>query len=724
MLLLVFCAAAVLCIVPSTSGELLVGYGLSRYSPACAYACKNSVPTMVDCAEFQGLTAEELAAASPSAQCLANDTSYLATIAWCVHDRCNSVSLWDIDRFWGTNLIDGQNNNGVVLRYTYQEAVQQVDPDVLQALTADDMSLNKAMMVPDDMYIAHLNGVLSEIKVITGNSKYALIVFLSGVIIPIGFSLLRLFPIPTKMRSKFYAYIIDPPAFGKHHSVPVLGLGFVPTRGQAIFILYLIAINVAACFADFPYLTPNADSRGRTNDLNRYIGCRVGAVCLANIPLVILYAGRNSMLQWMTNWSHSTFLLLHRWTGTICTLEAAVHSIMWLRRWIQRGIFAEQSKLPYWYWGVIATLSMSLIIPFSILPVRKAGYEAFLVGHIFLAIMAVVGAWHHIFYYFQFTPTVGYNTWLYMAMAIWGFDRLLRLVRMTKHGVKRAHVTAVDEEHIRVDIPGVFCHGYCYVYFPTLSWRMWENHPFSVVSCNHGHVRPPISGPRSSRSNFQSDTDGSRPGLEPSSPSSKELQIEERPIPAACVSKQQCGVTFIIRVHDSLTRLLATKIGVLEGVPVLIEGSYGHESRTHLQSGQKDFAPTPEYPNTICIAGGVGIVAVLPALDNAVSLYSPIGTTKLHWGVRHQGLVDTIESMLAERDDTESKWGHIETNISVGSRLNVRKILEDQLSRAGGAGTTVVTCGPQAMCDEVRCTAAGLARHGATVRYMEELCTW
>lgn len=33
-----------------------------------------------------------------------------------------------------------------------------------------------------------------------------------------------------------------------------------------------------------------------------------------------------------------------------------------------------------------------------------------------------------------------------------------------------------------MDIPDVKATGYIYLYFPTLSWRFWENHPLSIAS--------------------------------------------------------------------------------------------------------------------------------------------------------------------------------------------------------------------------------------------------
>lgn len=314
-----------------------------------------------------------------------------------------------------------------------------------------------------------------------------LIVFLSGVVIPVAFSLLRLLPFPPRLRSKFYAYVIDVPVFGKRHQQPILkGLMYNPTRGQAIFILYLIAINLTAVFVGYHRYSPNLIRPDRSRELVRGIGNRAGTIALANIPLVILFAGRNNMLLWLTNWSHSTFLLLHRWTAVICTVEACLHSAMRLQIVVSDGTHSTKSHVDYWRWGVIATLSFCILLPASVLPFRRSAYEAFLIGHIILVLLALVGAWHHIAYIFK--GKEGFDIWLYIAIAVWGFDRLLRLVRLSKHGIKKAYVSIVDDEYLRVDVPGVDCSGYCYAYFPTLSWRIWENHPFSTFRLNHSNA--------------------------------------------------------------------------------------------------------------------------------------------------------------------------------------------------------------------------------------------
>lgn len=532
-------------------------------------------------------------------------------------------------------------------------------------------------------------------------------------------TIISVLPWPAKLTSLFHAYFIDPPVFGRYHSVPVLNLAMIPTRGQAIFILYIIFVNVLANSLGFLVLTPNSFFPDTVYMLTRYIANRAGDLAFANLPLLILYGGRNSPLLWVTNWSHATYLLAHRWIATICVLQTCLHSAMWLQIMVSTDSHAEAAKMPYWYWGIVGTLSMTLLIPFSVLPIRKKWYEIFLIGHIALAILAIVGSYYHIVYLYEHGS--GFDLFLYASMGIWGMDRLLRVARTASNGIKRAYVSRVDDEYIRVDVPGVDSHGYCYAYFPTISWRPWENHPFSVIGFNPGNQH----GQTISTSESQSDSDCSPSSPHPSIKAEKKEAgfSRAKPCHIATPNAQRGGISMFIRVHSGMTKLLASKAGAAAGIPVLIEGSYGHEGKTMLQGHDHKFTPTLDYPNTLCIAGGAGIAAVLPVLNQTYTIYGMRGTTKLYWGLRSRELVDAVESNIVGPDGERANWGQIEPHITVGSRLNVRQILEDELGESS-VGTTVIVCGPLAMCDEVRYTVAALARHGKVIRFVEESLPW
>lgn len=181
----------------------------------------------------------------------------------------------------------------------------------------------------------------------------SLIILLSGVVIPIAVSLVAttVRPLPAAWCTKFNALIIDPPLFGHRHDTPVLfGLALMPTRGQALFVFYFIAINTVLPAVNYQYADPNTWYPGDGwRWMCMLISNRLGLLSFANLPLVFLYAGRNNLLLWVTGWSHPTFLLVHRWIAAIATLQAILHSIIYLDVYIKNGTHANESREPYWY---------------------------------------------------------------------------------------------------------------------------------------------------------------------------------------------------------------------------------------------------------------------------------------------------------------------------------------------------------------------------------------
>ena len=120
-----------------------------------------------------------------------------------------------------------------------------------------------------------------------------------------------------------------------------------------------------------------------------YFTNRLGVFSFANISLIFVYAGRNNILLHLTNWSHGTFLLLHRWVAWIATLQVVLHSAIYLDKYVHTGTHATETQLPYWVWGVVATLCMSILLPSSILPIRESLYEFFLAWHVLLSIFVL-----------------------------------------------------------------------------------------------------------------------------------------------------------------------------------------------------------------------------------------------------------------------------------------------------------------------------------------------
>ena len=469
----------------------------------------------------------------------------------------------------------------------------------------------------------------------------------------------------------------------------------MPTRGQAFFIFYLIAINIILCAAGYQYIRPNAwrsSPSGIDGAIADWLTDRCGVLCLANIPLIFLYAGRNNVLLWLTNWSHGTFLLLHRWVAGIATLQAILHSLIYLRMYVHDGYYGTEHTAAYWIWGVTATLCLSVLLPSSILPIREKFYELFLAWHVLLSIFVVVGCYWHIVA--NYSTQWGYQNWIIIAIAIWGFERAMRLARLARNGIKTAQVTVIDEDYVRVNIEGVSGSGHAYLYFPTLTWRVWENHPFTVASA----VFPPTDPPSNNTLSHSHSIDIEKlASTSPSDSTNSSPPHSGNPQPLATV-----GLTFFLRTKAGLTSLLRSH----PHLPVLVESAYGpHEDLS-------------QYSLLLCIAGGVGITACLPYLR------AHAGSTKLFWGARSQGIVDAMAPSL-------NGVVELATFVGKGKRMDIGKVLREELmgdccGSSSSPTVVVLVSGPSSMADEVRCGVCEIARRkkGLRVKLVEEAFSW
>ena len=485
--------------------------------------------------------------------------------------------------------------------------------------------------------------------------------------------------------SKFNAWLVDPPLLGSRHKTPIAGLFHLPTRGQSFLIFYLVAINAVMTFAGIESKQPNEfwlSPWGSDGEIIRYIADRTGVLCLANLPLLILYAGRNNVLLWLTDWSHGTFLLLHRWVAWMLTIQASIHAMLYTRMYVSGGYFAEESKAPYWIWGTVAVLCMCILLVSSVYPIRNKVYEVFLAWHQLMAIFALVGAYWHIMKLFM--GDRGYINWLYTAIAVWGFERTMRLLRVARNGIKTARVTIIDDEYLRVDIENTSGGGHAYLYFPTLTWRVWENHPFSVAS-----AVLPASDEIQQLKVAPNDKDIEKLGSLGSSCSDSGSSSDRR----YQQSPTKVGLTFLLRTKLGIT----SKLGKHTTLPVLVENAYGPHG------------DLSEYSRLICIAGGVGVTACVPYLR------AHAGERKLFWGARSQGVVDAMATTLAG----------VEQHVFVGKRMNIGEVLTKELSGCTES-TVVMICGPSEMGDEARCMVVELCRRekGIKVKLLEEAFSW
>ena len=377
-------------------------------------------------------------------------------------------------------------------------------------------------------------------------------------------------------------------------------------------------------------------------------------------------------------------MLLHRWVARVFTLQVILHSILEFMLYKRQGSVDSEQKEPYWIWGIVATVACVIMVVVSSLWFRKASYEIFLIMHIILAIFVLAGSWYHVELLFR--RRWGYEFWLYAACAVWFFDRGARVARVLKNGMRRAQVTQITEDIVRIDIKGVRWDArpgkHTYAYFPTLNpLRPWENHPFSVIptallqSRHHSLVATRSSSSSENEATADIEKSGTATAIHTRTPRTP-------------THINTSGISLYVRKSTGLTKILAAHTSLL----TLLDGPYRNNST----------AAVLRTDRLVLIAGGVGITAVLPFIAHHPNV-------SLHWSLKSssQGLADDLATVLE---------GLREKHVHVGERLDVGALLEREAGE-GWERIGVVTCGPGGLCDEVRSVVGMRAKTSSGVRW-------
>ena len=418
-----------------------------------------------------------------------------------------------------------------------------------------------------------------------------------------------------------------------------------------------------------------------------YVLYRSGNLAYIISPLIFLFGGRNNILLWLTNWSHSTFMVLHRWVARVFAVQVLLHSILAVVLYKAEGSYDTEVKASYWIWGIVATLCVVFLTFGSGLWLRKRAYELFLLIHIVLSVILIVGCWYHVYDLYAFLG--GMEDWIYAMAGVWFFDRLARVVRILTCGPRRANVTEIGDSYFRIDVPGISW-GYepgkhVYLYLPTLNkTRPWENHPFSVLPTA-------LLSPRSTINQCPPSMEGASEIIDAEKGSGTIFTAQ--PISHRSPT---AGLTLYVRISNGMTRTLRTQKNVL----TFLEGPYPNNSTSAVLRCDR----------LLLIAGGIGITGILPFVQNHRN-------AKLAWGMKESArcLLNDLKTTLDEFNDTD---------VRIGRRLDISDLLKDEME-AGWEKVGIAVSGPGGFCDDVRAAVVMAAKTGKAQFELEvEAYSW
>ncbi|RDW80077.1 metalloreductase [Coleophoma cylindrospora] len=268
-------------------------------------------------------------------------------------------------------------------------------------------------------------------------------------------------------------YYSSPLKLGKMHL-------YLPPMGPVlIMIAYMVLIVVTSFYAFHP-----------KNFLEwEDIGYRTGFIAIAQIPFIVLLAGKRNLIGFFTGLGYERLSWLHRWVARALLFTILIHMGYWMTEWGKYNYIMVKLKTDFLTRvGMAAFAILAWLVLSSVAPVRGLAYEVFVVQHIISYLGFLVAVYFHV-------PAEN-QKWVWIPLAFWAFDRVVRagylfynnasIFHKNSTGVLacRATFQPLDEAHTRVTIlnPPVTWQAGQHMFLACHSLAPLSSHPFTIAS--------------------------------------------------------------------------------------------------------------------------------------------------------------------------------------------------------------------------------------------------
>lgn len=356
----------------------------------------------------------------------------------------------------------------------------------------------------------------------------------------------------------FRRHFTLPATIGTEHNAPHVILNYIqihlPTRIHTIVIgVYILLTSMLTIFpihfsANDPYLGTSLIK------FARYTGNRTGLVALTQIPLLVLFGGRNNFLLKYTKWPFNTFVTYHRAIAWVTFSHMVFHSVAFAFLAVYKSTYPHNWGFMNWNMGHLATVAAAVMVGVAIRPIRSRAYEFFYQTHISGFLVFMVGLGLH-------CNTFGWMGWVYTSAAMFAYNELSSIAKIFFCGWNSvATLTLFEEGMFKIVVTtsgrwNFFPGCYCYIIARP---NMLQGHPFSI------YVAPDNT----------------------STPGNTQFTMVVKPRKG-----KTARLTRMLQEHYESTgsRSMQTKL--------LVDGPYGNQQ------------PLTEYANILLVSGGVGVTA-------------------------------------------------------------------------------------------------------------------
>lgn len=218
------------------------------------------------------------------------------------------------------------------------------------------------------------------------------------------------------------------------------------------------------------------------------LGIRAGWLAIAQIPLLILLAGKNNLIGLFTGVSYERLNILHRWVARGLLLLATLHLGYQNYGWNKYGLMQLEWSSDTCPPTGIAAYSLLLWLNIStLIPIRGFSYEIFVFQHLITFFGFIIAIMIHL-------PTTALYTRVYIwtAIGLYLLDRLVRFIRLIYHNSRLGYATplALSGDVTKVTISPNRCKSWSPGSFVLLSFPRLgpgQSHPATILSTPTSH---------------------------------------------------------------------------------------------------------------------------------------------------------------------------------------------------------------------------------------------
>ncbi|GKZ29400.1 hypothetical protein AbraIFM66950_004673 [Aspergillus brasiliensis] len=395
------------------------------------------------------------------------------------------------------------------------------------------------------------------------------------------------------------SYATLPPLSFRGHSYH-----FAPLGPVAIILANLIVVLVF-CF----YKLDTAD-QWKWED----VGYRTGFIAICQLPLIFLLAGRQNLIGMLVGMSYERLNWFHRWIARTLWLTATIHMCFWFRDWGRYNyIVYELKNYTLATRGFAAWIILTFIVITSAAPIRRLGYEFFVLQHLVTFVGFIAAVWLH--------APAEVKVWVWIPIGFLVFDRVARYLWATYANLSifhrskspthalwanRATFTPLpgNVTRIAVENPGVGWKPGQHVFLTCHSIVPLQSHPFTIASIPEDNKMVMY---------VRAEKGGTRRFFRYASKNHQVLGASD-PMPA-----QQARTVFI-------------------------EGPYGQ------------MRPLKQFDSVILLAGGMGATFTMPCLRNIVAKWKAESTGQSAKMLSRLAATKRIRFVWVVKSRTQLSW--------------------------------------------------------------------